>query len=108
MAPGLSTHAYGRWLFSHEEDGARVYLPREGAFAPSRKPRDGFDIAADGRFRVYGPGAGDATRARDGRWSENGAALEVTYDDGAEGQVLEIVEAAPGVLKVRTGGRSSG
>ena len=98
----LSEHVFGRWLFSHEESGARVYRPRDSAFAPSRRPRDGFDIDADGTFRAYTPGAADASTARDGRWSASGARLEVAYDAGGPGLALEIVDAAPGVLKVRS------
>lgn len=98
----LSEHVFGRWLFSHEDDGgARVYKPRDSAFAPSRRPRDGFDIEADGRFRVLTPGSADASKARDGRWTATGAGLEVAYDDGGPGLALEIVDAAPGELKVR-------
>jgi hypothetical protein len=90
----------GRWLFSHEEDGARVYRPRGGAFPLSRRPRDGFDIQADGVFRGYTPGAQDAPAARDGRWTVEGGRLVVTFEDGSD-RVLEIVEAGPDMLKVR-------
>ena len=103
MPAGLSEHAYGRWLFSREEeDGARLYLPRDGAFAPSRRPRDGFDIEPDGRFRALTPGAADASTAREGRWTAAAAGrIQVSYDDGGPGLQLEIVDAAPGVLTVR-------
>ena len=97
----LSEHVFGRWLFSHEEGGARVYRPRDSGFAPSRRPRDGFDIEPDGRFRALTPGAADASKARDGRWSASAAGIEVAYDDGGPGLALEIVDAAPGVLTVR-------
>ena len=101
MRPSLGEHVYGRWLFSHEEDGARVYLPRDAPFAPSRRPRDGFDIERDGRFRVHTPGAGDGSRARDGSWRASGDGIAVEYDDGGAGPSLAIVETAPGRLKVR-------
>ena len=78
-----------------------MYRPRDSAFAPSRRPRDGFDINADGTFRAYTPGAADASTALDGRWSASGARIEVAYDAGGPGLALEIVDAAPGVLKVR-------
>ena len=97
----LSEHVFGRWLFSHEDGGARVYRPRDSPFAPSRRPRDGFDIDPDGRFRVHTPGATDASTARDGRWTAAGADVEVAFDDGGPGLALEILDAAPGVLKVR-------
>jgi len=88
-------------LFSHEEDGARVYRPRGSDFPPSRRPRDGFDVEPEGRFRAYTPGAADAAHARDGRWDESGGGIRVTYADGGEALALEVVDAAPGVLKVR-------
>lgn len=91
----------GRWLFSHEEDGARVYRGREGQFVPTRRPRDGFDINGDGTFRAYTPGATDASVASDGRWTRAGDdRLAVVFADGAD-RVLVIVDAAPGALKIR-------
>ena len=102
MPAGLSEHALGRWLFSHEEDGARVYVPRDAKLAPSRRPRDGFDIDPGGSFRSYAPGAGDAPAARDGRWEASGEGITVRYDDGGASS-LGIVDAAPGRLKVRRG-----
>ena len=78
-----------------------MYRPRESPFAPSRRPRDGFDIDPDGRFRILTPGAGDASKARDGRWTATGANIQVVCDDGGPGLALEIVDAAPGILKVR-------
>jgi hypothetical protein len=100
----VDAHAFGRWLFSHEEDGARVYRPREGAFAPSRRPRDGFDIDRDGTLRSYKPGAGDAPVSTPGRWVETSdGRLQVTDEDGRR-RLLEIVAAAKGTLTVRWGG----
>ena len=97
----LTEFVFGQWLFSHEEGGARVYRSRDSSFAPSRRPRDGFEIDPDGRFRVLTPGAADASNARDGRWSASGSGIQVAYDGGGPGLALEIVDAAPGVLKVR-------
>jgi hypothetical protein len=98
----LSEHVFGRWLFSHEdEDGARVYRPRGSAFAPSRRPRDGFDIEADGTFRSYAPGAADASVASAGRWTLAAPdRLAVTSAAGGT-RMIEVVEAAPGLLKLR-------
>lgn len=97
----LSEHVFGRWLFSHEEGGARVYRPRDSSFAPSRRPRDGFDIDEDGTFRAYTPGAIDAPVAVEGRWTPAGDdRVGISFEDG-RGRILEIVEAAPGTLKVR-------
>jgi hypothetical protein len=98
----LSPHVFGRWLFSHEEDGARVYRPRDGRFAPSRRPRDGFDISADGAFRTYTPGPADAPVRSEERWTLTAPhRIAVGGPDGAVTQTLQIVAAAPGLLKVR-------
>lgn len=97
---GPSEHACGRWLFSHEEDGARVYVPRDTKLPPSRRPRDGFDIDPGGSFRAYVPGRGDGPVARDGRWEASGEVIAVRYDDGGTSS-LTLVEASPGRLKVR-------
>ena len=98
----LRPHVLGRWLFSHEdEDGTRVYRPRDGVFAPSRRPREGFDIEADGTFRVVRPGPADAPIATGARWREAGDAIEVTSESGAVVRTLRVVDAAPGVLKLR-------
>ena len=96
------THAgvVGRWLFSHEEDGARVYRPRGGKFAPSRKPRDGFDVDADGTFRLLKTGPADAPVSTTGKWTAEGDRLRVTFDDGND-RTIEIVEAGPEALKIR-------
>jgi hypothetical protein len=97
-------HLLGRWLFSHEEQGgARVYRPRDSSFAPGRRPRDGFDIEADGRFRVHEPGATDASRVREGRWTARVGGLRVAYDDGGPDLALDILAAEPGRLTVRRG-----
>ena len=98
----LSPHVFGRWLFSHEdEDGARVYRPRDDVFPPSRRPRDGFDIEPDGTFRVVRPGPGDAPAATGARWRDAGGAIEVVSGSGAVLRTLRVVDAAPGVLKLR-------
>ena len=97
----LSAHLFGHWLFSHEEGGARVYRPRDTPLPPSRRPRDGFDIDEDGAFRAYTPGAADASHARDGRWTAAGARIEVAFVDGGPGSTFEVVDAAPGTLKIR-------
>ena len=97
----LSADVFGRWLFSHEEDGARVYRPRGGEFAPSRRPRDGFDIEPDGTFRSYAPGRGDAPVASDGRWTFSGADRLTVTDEAGAARTLVVVAAGPGFLKLR-------
>ena len=80
-----------------------MYRHRDTTFAPSRRPRDGFEINEDGTFRALTPGAADASNARNGRWTAGTANIQVAYDDGGPALALEIVDAAPGVLKVRRG-----
>lgn len=77
---------------------AGVLMPE---LRPGRPRRDGFDIERDGRLRVYIRGPADAALARDGRWTATSAGIEVAYDDGGPVVALEIVDGAPGILKVR-------
>ena len=87
----------GRWLFSHEEGGVRVYRTREEPVPPSRRPRDGFDVFEDGRYRHLQPGPGDAPRAAEGRWWAEGERIRLTEP----GAVFEVVAAGGGELRIR-------
>ena len=75
----------------------RVYRKREEPVRPSRTPRDGFDIEADGRYRHLQPGPDDAPRAAEGRWWAEGEGIRLTEP----GAVFEVVAAARGELKMR-------
>jgi hypothetical protein len=94
----------GRWVFSHDEDDARVFAPRARA-RPSRVPREAFDVNADGTFRLFSSGPGDAPEASGGRWtlSPRGR-LEVTFDGGRPPLAFELLAAGPGALKIRASG----
>ena len=94
----------GRWLFSHEEAGVRVYRRREAPVRPGRRPRDGFDIEEDGRYRHLQPGPGDAPGAVEGRWRAEGGrvALAERITLTEPGASFEVVSAGGGELRIRT------
>jgi hypothetical protein len=92
-----STDFVGRWLFSHEEGGVRVYRTREAPVPPGRRPRDGFEIGEDGRYRHLQPGAGDAPAAVEGRWQVSGEHVTLTQP----GAAFEVVAAGGGELRIR-------
>lgn len=87
----------GRWLFSHEEGGLRVYRKRADPVRPSRRPRDGFDIAEGGRYRHLQPGPGDAAEAIEGRWEADGGRITLTET----GAAFEVVSATESELRIR-------
>jgi hypothetical protein len=92
----------GRWVFSHVQGDARVFGLRAAA-RPSRAPREAFDLDADGTFRRFSPGPGDAPAASYGRWTlAPSGRLLVTFDDGRPPLAFEIVAAGPGALVVRS------
>ena len=57
-----------RWLYSHDEGGAKVFRPAEEDFPPSRVPRIGYSFEPDGRVTRHAPGPADRTEAQGGRW----------------------------------------
>ena len=77
----------------------RVYRTREEPVRPSRRPRDGFDIEEDGRYRHLEPGPDDALRAAEGRWWVEGEHIRLTEP----GAAFEVVSAGGGELRIRPG-----
>ena len=88
----------GRWVFSHEEDGVRVYS-RRAAARPRRGAREGLDIESDGSSRRLESGPADAPTAVVGSWAVEGERL-VLREGGME-RALEIVAAGGGELRLR-------
>ncbi len=96
-----SADVVGRWVFSHEEAGARVFVPRARA-RPSRAPREAMDVNADGTFRSYEPGPADAPSAIPGRWTLAASGrFEATFSDGRPSLSFDVIAARPDALKLR-------
>jgi len=95
----------GSWAHSFEEDegNVRVYRPtRSFAFPPSRRGRDTLEFGGAGEVTVGVPGPDDRTRRTPSRLVALGMnRYRLDAATGAPGQVIEIVEAAPDVLKLR-------
>jgi hypothetical protein len=103
MSP-LPPHLFRRWSHSFEEDtgDVHVYRPAEYPFPPARG-RGGLELALDGTFVEWAVGRGDARQPVAGRWQEEAPGrVRVSFDaDARPAFDLEIVAAAPDVLKVR-------
>jgi hypothetical protein len=104
MMPGAPI--YGSWTHSFEEDepgGVRVYRPTQSfAFPPTRAGRDRIVIGEGGELREQAPGPDDRALDKPGRWRSLGMnrfGLGGTAEHPDE--VIEIIQAAPGVLKIR-------
>ena len=96
----------GSWTHSFEEDDGSVLVYRPThtyAFPPARRGRDTLEFGKDGELTEYAPGPDDRPRATAAnRWRAlgmNRIMLGGTQD--APGQVIEIIELTPDILKVR-------
>jgi hypothetical protein len=95
----------GSWTHSFEEDeaGLQVYRPtRSFAFPPSRRGREVLEFGAGGEVAMGAPGPDDRPRFRHASLTELGMSrYSVGGTAEQPGQVIEVVEATPEVLKVR-------
>jgi hypothetical protein len=94
-----------RWIHSFEEDSAdaQVYRPQSWSFPLSRRPRDAFELRADGTAHLFLPGAADRPEATDASWTEEkGELLIRAAKKGAPGPLtLRVVESSADKLLVR-------
>ena len=94
-----------RWIHSFEEDNveAQVYRPQSWDFPLSRRPRDAFELRADGTAHLYLPGAADRPEAADASWTEEkGELLIRAAKKGAPSPLtLRVVESSGDKLLVR-------
>jgi hypothetical protein len=82
-----------RWTHSFEEDsaGTQVYRPQSWDFPLARRPREAFELRADGTAQLFLPGAEDRPQGADASWTE---------EDG-EVVIRAAKEAARGPSKLR-------
>jgi hypothetical protein len=94
-----------RWTHSFEEDsaGTQVYRPQSWDFPLARRPREAFELRADGTARLFLPGAEDRPQPADASWTEEDGDLVIrAAKKGARGPAaLRIVESATDKLVVR-------
>ncbi len=92
----------GSWTHSHEEDSAdlQVYRPTHAfAFPPGRRGRETLEFDAAGQLIKGMPGPDD----RQIRTGATSLGMNRYRLDGgqAPGQMIEIVQSEPGLLKIR-------
>jgi hypothetical protein len=94
----------GSWTHSHEEDQGDIliYRPTHSfAFPPSRG-RETLEFGEGGELTKKAPGPDDRSRTGVSRWTALGMnrfRLEGIAD--TPGQVIEVVEYTPEILKIR-------
>lgn len=90
----------GSWTHSFEEDAEGVEVFRPSAsfpFPPSRRPRRTLEIGADGQMGIGTPGLDDRLHhAQSAIQPLGGNRFRL-----GDARVIEVVEAGPGVLKLR-------
>jgi hypothetical protein len=92
----------GRWVHSHEEDSGdeMVFRSADYAFPPSRG-RESIDLRPDGSYAGTVPGPVDKpVPGAEGEWTLEDDGRRLRLGD----RVLEVVDAEPGVLRVRRRG----
>jgi hypothetical protein len=92
----------GSWTHSHEEDSAdlQVYRPTHAfAFPPGRRGRETLEFGAGGQMASGMPGPDD----KQSRTGLTSLGMNRYRLDGGQtpGQIIEIVQSEPGLLKVR-------
>jgi hypothetical protein len=94
-----------RWIHSFEEDSAetQVYRPQSWDFPLARRPREAFELRADGTARLFLPGAEDRPQPADASWTEEDGDLVIrAAKKGARGSfALRVIESAADKLIVR-------
>ncbi len=102
LSPELFRH---RWIHSFEEDSdqAQVYRPQSWDFPLSRRPREAFELRADGTAQLFLPGAEDRPEAADASWTEEEGELIIRSAKKATRGAfnLRIVESAADKLVAR-------
>jgi hypothetical protein len=94
-----------RWIHSFEEDsaGTQVYRPQSWDFPLARRPREAFELRADGTAQLFLPGAEDRPQAADASWTEEDGDLVIrATKKAARGpSVLRVIKSAADKLIVR-------
>jgi hypothetical protein len=102
LSPGLLRQ---RWIHSFEEDsaGTQVYRPQSWDFPLARRPREAFELRADGTAQLFLPGAEDRPQAADASWTEEDGDLVIrAAKKAARGpSALRIIESGADKLVVR-------
>jgi hypothetical protein len=101
---GLPNEIFKRWTHAREEDGNEitVYRPVEFKFPPGH-PRDGIEFRRDGTFIDWDIGPADGSSVPvNGRWQIEGPGrVRVSFEEGRQSRIRELVEYDSEVLKVR-------
>jgi hypothetical protein len=94
-----------RWVHSFEEDSpdAQVYRPQSWDFPLARRPREAFELRADGTAEIFLPGAADRPESAKASWTEEEGELiiRIPKKGGRGPSTLRILDSAADKLLVR-------
>lgn len=94
---------YGRWVHSHEEDGAgeMVFRPETHPFPPSRG-RASFDLRPNGTYLESSPGPNDRPDESNGSWSLEDGRLILVSEGDRPGHAWEVAGVDDDRLALKT------
>jgi len=95
-----------RWVHSFEEDSGQtqVYRPQSWDFPLSRRPREAFELRADGTGQLFLPGSADRPEPTAASWNEEEGQLHIraAKKESRSPLSLRIIEAGTDKLLVRS------
>lgn len=89
-----------RWVHVFEEDTEKgqVYRPEDSDIPLSRRPRERFEVDANGSARLFAPGPDDRFVEQPATWKHEGGAIVIRAHDGSA--ELQISDRSPSRLVV--------
>jgi hypothetical protein len=99
----LPDSLFQRWIHSYEEDtiNTLAFRPSGYSFPPARG-RDGFEICADGKFILLGPGGNDRSSSVTGHWTHSkNWTLRVIFANNDLNREIHIVDLEPQLLRIQ-------
>ena len=104
QTPHEAARFAGSWTHSHEEDsgGVQVYRPTQGFVFPlSRRGRETLEVSSEGQILSGTPGPDDRQRLTKASMTALGMNRFRLDGLGLSGQVIEMIETGPDILKLR-------
>lgn len=98
------TSIQGSWTHSFEENQGDilVYRPTHSFAFPPARGRETLEFGQGGELIEWAPGPDDRPRDTAGRWTALGMnRFQLRGTANALGQVIEVVEYTPEILKIR-------
>ena len=95
-----------RWVHLFEEDSAEgeVYRPERAVDLPlARRPRERFELRANGEAILTAGGPDDRLQERTGTWTREGDMFRIQAPDGETWQLTPVGDTLVRVVRTREG-----